>query len=57
MSMLLLSMVLLASAPVGMWVPQQMPRIADDLQAAGLKLDPRQLADLTGFPMGRHRLA
>ncbi len=50
--MLLLPMILLASAPVGMWIPQQTPGIADDLQAAGLKLDPRQLADLTGFPMG-----
>ncbi|HEX5043521.1 MAG TPA: S46 family peptidase [Candidatus Polarisedimenticolaceae bacterium] len=52
MTMRLLSMVLLAAAPPGMWLPQQIPRIAADLQAVGLKLEPRQLSDLTGFPMG-----
>ena len=36
----------------GMWVPQQLPEIAGPLKKAGLKLDPRQLADLTGDPMG-----
>ncbi|HVI26353.1 MAG TPA: S46 family peptidase [Xanthomonadaceae bacterium] len=35
-----------------MWVPQQLPQIADALKQAGLELDPRQLADLTGDPMG-----
>ncbi|MCA1713719.1 MAG: S46 family peptidase, partial [Gammaproteobacteria bacterium] len=35
-----------------MWVPQQLPEIAGPLKKAGLKLDPRQLADLTGDPMG-----
>jgi len=57
MRLLPMSLVLLAVAPLpaaqpGMWLPQQLPRIAQDLQASGLKLDPRQLADLTGFPMG-----
>ncbi|MDQ3269984.1 MAG: S46 family peptidase [Pseudomonadota bacterium] len=42
----------LASAAEGMWVPQQLPEIAGPLKKAGLKLDPRQLADLTGDPMG-----
>ncbi|GAB3360411.1 S46 family peptidase [Lysobacter tyrosinilyticus] len=36
----------------GMWVPQQLPEIAGPLKKAGLKLDPKQLADLTGDPMG-----
>ena len=41
-----------AGAKEGMWVPQQLPEIGDELEAAGLALDPRQLADLTGDPMG-----
>ena len=41
-----------ANAGEGMWVPQQLPEIAGPLKAAGLKLDPKQLADLTGDPMG-----
>ena len=36
----------------GMWVPQQLPEIARTLKKAGLKLDPDDLADLTGDPMG-----
>jgi hypothetical protein len=41
-----------ANAGEGMWVPQQLPEIAGPLKKAGLKLDPKQLADLTGDPMG-----
>ncbi len=41
-----------AHAGEGMWVPQQLPEIAGPLAKAGLKLDPQQLADLTGDPMG-----
>ncbi|MFS8136812.1 MAG: S46 family peptidase [Thermomonas sp.] len=41
-----------AHADEGMWVPQQLPQIAGPLKKAGLKLDPKQLADLTGNPMG-----
>ncbi len=41
-----------ATAGEGMWVPQQLPEIAGPLKQAGLKLDPKQLADLTGEPMG-----
>ncbi len=41
-----------AHADEGMWVPQQLPEIAGRLKKAGLKLDPKQLADLTGDPMG-----
>ena len=36
----------------GMWVPQQLPEIAGPLKKAGLKLNAKQLADLTGDPMG-----
>jgi Peptidase S46 len=42
----------LAHAGEGMWVPQQLPEIAGPLKTAGLKLDPKQLADLTGDPLG-----
>ena len=41
-----------AYADEGMWVPQQLPEIAGPLKKAGLKLDPKQLANLTGDPMG-----
>ena len=41
-----------AMAGEGMWVPQQLPEIAPALRKAGLKLDPQQLADLTGDPLG-----
>jgi len=40
------------SAGEGMWVPQQLPQIAPALTEAGLELDPQQLADLTGAPLG-----
>jgi len=40
------------SAGEGMWVPQQLPQIASALTGAGLQLDPQQLADLTGAPLG-----
>nr|WP_231118203.1 S46 family peptidase [Lysobacter silvisoli] len=42
----------LAQAGEGMWVPQQLPEIAGPLKKAGLKLNPKQLANLTGDPMG-----
>jgi hypothetical protein len=41
-----------AHAGEGMWVPQQLPEISGPLKTAGLKLDPKQLADLTGDPLG-----
>uniref|UniRef100_UPI003512EEAE S46 family peptidase n=1 Tax=Alteriqipengyuania sp. TaxID=2800692 RepID=UPI003512EEAE len=40
------------SAKEGMFTPEQLPEIADDLREAGLELDPEALSDLTGFPMG-----
>jgi len=47
-----LSLSFAAQAKEGMWVPQQLPEIAGPLKQAGLALDPVQLADLTGNPMG-----
>ena len=41
-----------AAAKEGMFTPDQLPGIAADLRATGLKLDPATLADLTAFPMG-----
>jgi hypothetical protein len=41
-----------AFADEGMWMPQQMPQIAAELQKAGVTIDPQRLADLTGDPMG-----
>jgi Peptidase S46 len=41
-----------ASAKEGMFTPAQLPEIADQLEEAGLELDPSDLTDLTGFPMG-----
>jgi hypothetical protein len=52
----LLPLALLASfaahADEGMWMPQQLPQIAKQLKADGLKLDPATLTRLTDFPMG-----
>ena len=39
-------------ADEGMWQPHQLPSIAGKLKAAGLKLDPNSLTNLTEFPMG-----
>ncbi|MDO9313198.1 MAG: S46 family peptidase [Burkholderiaceae bacterium] len=47
-----LSLSFAAQAKEGMWVPQQLPEIAGPLKQAGLELDPTQLANLTGDPMG-----
>ena len=41
-----------AFAGEGMWMPQQMPQLAAELQKAGVSVDPQRLADLTGDPMG-----
>jgi hypothetical protein len=41
-----------AHADEGMWMPQQLPQVAKQLKAAGLKLDPANLTRLTAFPMG-----
>jgi hypothetical protein len=36
----------------GMWMPQQVPQLAQELRKAGMKIDPARFADLTGDPMG-----
>src|SRR5690606_16607301 len=40
-----------AHADEGMWMPSQLPQIAAQLEAAGFKGDPKDLADLTKPPM------
>lgn len=37
-------------ADEGMWMPEQLPEIADKLKAAGLTLNPDDISKLTGFP-------
>src|ERR1700682_213307 len=39
-------------AGAGMWMPQQVPQLAAELQKLGIKIDPKSFADLTGDPMG-----
>ncbi|HXG59064.1 MAG TPA: S46 family peptidase [Thermoanaerobaculia bacterium] len=39
-------------ADEGMWMPQQVPQLGDELRKAGLQIDPQRFADLTGDPMG-----
>ncbi len=41
----------LAVADEGMWRPQQMPEIGDNLKKLGFKSDPKILSDLTAYPM------
>lgn len=41
-----------ALADEGMWQPNQLPTITKELTKAGLQLNPNDLTDLTGFPMG-----
>ncbi len=43
---------IIALADDGMWMPQQIPAVGDELRKLGLQLDPKQFTDLTGFPMG-----
>src|SRR5687767_11613919 len=49
---LLILATLSAAADDGMWMPQQIPALGDELKKLGLQIDPKQFADLTGFPMG-----
>jgi hypothetical protein len=42
----------LGVAGEGMWLPEQLPKIGDDLKRAGLETPPENFADLTGHPMG-----
>ncbi len=40
------------AAKEGMFTPEQLPEIAEDLRETGLEIDPETLSELTGFPMG-----
>ena len=40
------------SAKEGMFTPDQLPEISKDLKKTGLRLNPKNLTDLTAFPMG-----
>ena len=50
--LLCLTLALPALADDGLWMPQQIPALGDELKKLGLQIDPAQFADLTGFPMG-----
>ncbi|GAA0197215.1 S46 family peptidase [Kangiella japonica] len=39
-------------ADEGMWQPNQLPQIEEQLKQAGLEIDPKNLTKLTEFPMG-----
>lgn len=39
-------------ADEGMWLPEQLPELADRLQELGLELDVEELADLSTYPLG-----
>lgn len=41
-----------ADAREGMFTPEQLPALSEDLSSAGLSLDPSTLTELTSFPMG-----
>lgn len=41
-----------ASAKEGMFTPEQLPLISQDLKQTGLEISPEKLSDLTQFPMG-----
>ncbi len=42
----------LGTASEGMWLPEQLPKIGDELRQAGLVTPSEEFADLTGHPMG-----
>lgn len=50
--LLLLGFAAAARADEGMWMPSQIPTLADELADAGMALDPAKLAELTAGPMG-----
>jgi len=56
MKKLITILVYVLAAPLfaaeGMWMPQQIPLVAADLQKLGLRIDPNRFTDLTGDPMG-----
>jgi hypothetical protein len=51
-SVLALAIAAPLSAKEGMFTPDQLAEIGEELKKAGLEIDPEQLDDLTAFPMG-----
>jgi hypothetical protein len=51
-AILTLALTTAAIADDGLWTPQQIPALSEELKKLGLQIDPKQFADLTGFPMG-----
>ncbi len=47
----LLAVVTRADAVEGMWQPHQLPAIESQLREAGIAVDPKQLSELTRYPM------
>ncbi len=43
---------LASHADEGMWQPHQLPKLKKELNAAGIKINPNKLTELTEFPMG-----
>ncbi len=43
---------LASHADEGMWQPHQLPKLKKELKAAGIKINPNKLTELTEFPMG-----
>jgi hypothetical protein len=41
-----------AAADDGLWMPQQVPVLSDELKKLGLQIDAKQFSDLTAFPLG-----
>jgi hypothetical protein len=52
MFIILLLLVCVPAFSEGMWMPQQVPQLAAELQQRGLKIDPARLSTLTGDPLG-----
>ena len=46
----LLAVPMMVVADEGMWMPQQVPALGDELRKLGLQIDPNSFADLTSFP-------
>ena len=50
-SVVLLGASLHVAADEGMWQPHQLPALENVLKEKGLKIDPKQISELTAFPM------
>jgi len=49
--LLLFTVCAAVAAEEGMWPPPQLPKVAKDLKALGLEIDPRGLTDLAAYPL------